>query len=108
MKLLSRNEEIVLVAVWRLRGNAYGVTIKDLVSAMTGYPWKFGAVYVTLDMLAGKGYVAKYESEPIAERGGRRKVLYDVTEAGKSALKLIREIHATLWDGLSNAVFDEA
>jgi len=32
MKLLSRNEEIVLLAIWRLQGNAYGVTIRQQVS----------------------------------------------------------------------------
>ena len=32
MKLLSRSEEIVLLAVWRLQGNAYGVSIREQAS----------------------------------------------------------------------------
>jgi len=29
MKLLSRNEEIILLAVWRLAGDAFGISIRD-------------------------------------------------------------------------------
>ena len=43
MKLLSRSEEIILLAVWRLRENAYGVTIREQVSKATGHDWPFGA-----------------------------------------------------------------
>jgi len=32
MKLLSRNEEIILLAVWRLAGDAFGISIRDQVS----------------------------------------------------------------------------
>ena len=70
MKLLSRSEEIMLLAVWKLRGNAYGVTIRELVTQMTGQDWTLGAIYVPLDKLTNKEYVRKYDSKPTAERGG--------------------------------------
>ncbi|MFC1724478.1 PadR family transcriptional regulator [candidate division KSB1 bacterium] len=106
MRLLSRNEEIVLMAVWKLMGNAYGVTIKELVSDLTGYIWKFGAVYVALDKLTLKGFVWKYNSAPVPERGGRSKVMYEVTSTGKLALKEIRQVNTALWDGISDVAFD--
>jgi hypothetical protein len=31
MKLLSRGEEVILLAVWRLEGNAFGISIRDQV-----------------------------------------------------------------------------
>ena len=106
MKLLSRSEEILLLAIWKLRGNAYGVTIRELVSQMTGQDWTLGAIYVPLDKLTVKEYVRKYDSKPTAERGGRRKCMYELTDEGKAALKEIREISKALWDGVSDIAFD--
>jgi PadR family transcriptional regulator PadR len=106
MKLLSRSEEVILLAVWRLRDNAYGVTIRDLASKSTGYEWDFAAVYIALDKLTRKGYVNKTLSKPIAERGGRSKCMYTLTLDGKNALKSIQKVHKTLWQGISDAAFD--
>ena len=106
MKLLSRSEEIVLLAIWRLQGNAYGVTIKDQVSQATGQEWTFGAVYVPLDKLTHKGFVTKTLSKPTSQRGGRSKCLYALTKAGKEALKEIRNVQETLWKDISKVAFD--
>lgn len=106
MKLLSRSEEILLLAIWKLRGNAYGVTIRELVSQMTGHDWALGTVYVPLDKLTNKEYIRKYDSKPTAERGGRSKCMYELTEDGQAALKEIREIQKALWDGVSDIAFD--
>ncbi|MFC1563736.1 PadR family transcriptional regulator [candidate division KSB1 bacterium] len=106
MKLLSRSEEIILLAVWRLRDNAYGVTIREQVSKVTGHEWPFGAIYVPLDKLTRKRYVRKTIGDPTPERGGRRKCLYEVTSEGRRALKSIRQVQDNLWDGISQFAFD--
>ena len=100
MKLLSRNEEIILLAIWWLKDNAYGVTIREYVSKITGHDWLFGAVYVPLDKLTVKGYVMKYYSEPTDKRGGRSKCMYELTDRGKEALKEIYETHESVWQGI--------
>jgi PadR family transcriptional regulator PadR len=107
MKLLSRNEEIILLAVWRLEGGAFGISIRDQVSEATGYQWSLGAVYVPLDKLARKGYIAKSYSRPEARRGGRSKVLYHLTSKGREALRAVREIEASLWKGIPGHAFEE-
>jgi len=106
MKMLSRNEEIILLAVMRLGDNAYGVTIRDQVSKVTGKEWTFGAIYVPLDKLTQKEFVRKYSSEPTAERGGRSKCMYELTPEGKDALKAMREINEALWEGISPLAFE--
>ncbi len=106
MKLLSRNEEIVLLAIWRLKDNAYGVTIREQVSTVTGNDWTFGAIYVPLDKLTHKGYVTKTLSQPTSQRGGRSKCLYELTSDGKAALKEIREVQNALWKDISRVAFD--
>jgi len=97
MNILSRSEEIVLLAVWKLAENAYGVTIRDRVSRDTGKEWSFGAVYKPLKQLLHKGFVEKSSSEPGAERGGRSKYMYTLTPAGRTALREVRKIHKALW-----------
>jgi len=50
-KFISRPEEIVLLAVRKLKDNAYGVTIRNLIQEMTGKYWSVGAIYVPLERL---------------------------------------------------------
>jgi PadR family transcriptional regulator PadR len=107
MKLLSRSEEIVLLAVWRLQGNAYGVSIREQTSRVTGHVWTFGAVYVPLDKLTRKGFVTKSISEPSARRGGRSKCLYELTREGREALREIRRIQEALWEDIPDVAFDK-
>ncbi len=107
MKLLSRSEEIILLAVWRLEGNAFGISIRNQVSEATGYRWSLGAIYVPLDKLTRKGLVAKFFSQPEARRGGRSKVLYHLTPNGREALREVREIQTVLWKGIPGHAFEE-
>ena len=106
MKLLSRNEEIVLIAIYRLQENAYGVTIRDQVNNMTKQDWSFGQIYVPLDKLTQKGFVHKVLSEPTAQRGGRSKCMYTLSSDGKNALAEIRKVQEALWRGIPRYAFD--
>lgn len=106
MKLLSRNEEIILLAIWRLSGNAYGVTIRDQVSQVTGHDWTFGAIYVPLDKLTRKEFITKRLSLPTTHRGGRSKCLYELSPTGKKALKAMRNVNEALWEGIPSIAFD--
>ncbi len=107
MKLLSRSEEIILLAVWRLEGNAFGISVRDQVSEVTGYEWTLGAIYVPLDKLTRKGYVSKSYSHPTPQRGGRSKVLYHLTSRGREALRTAREIQTSLWRDIPGHAFEE-
>ena len=98
--LLSRAEEILLLAVYKLKGNAYGVTVRDQVYRDIGRHWSFGVIYKTLKKMKTKGYVKKISSDPIAERGGRSKYFYELTPKGLSALKNIQRVHSSLWKGI--------
>ena len=104
MKLLSRSEEYVLLAVWRLAGNAYTLSILAQVSDFTGYQWQLGSIYVPLEKLTRKGYLRRKKSGPTPERGGRSKFLYDITPAGKAALQEISEVQHSAWSGIKKNV----
>lgn len=106
MILLSRSEEIVLLAIWKLKDNAYGVTVREQVSKDTGHEWSFGAIYKPLKKLVHKDFVAKTNSEPCSERGGRSKYMYALTPSGEEALKVIRKIYKHVWTEECELAFD--
>jgi DNA-binding PadR family transcriptional regulator len=106
MKLLSRAEEIILLAVYKLRDNAYGVTIREQVNHDIGRYWPFGVIYKTLKKLKTKGYVEKAASPPTSERGGRTRFYYEITPMGISALKKILDIHISIWKGIKEVSFE--
>lgn len=100
MKLLSRPEELFLLAIWRLQDNAYAVTIRDQVNRITGKTWSFGATFVTLDRLVKKRYLSSFLSEPTQRRGGRSKRMYKLTREGIRALLEIRKLQEIMWDDI--------
>ena len=97
MKLLSRSEELVLLAVWKLQDDAYCIPIRQELNEVTGKKWSFGSIYDPLDRLEKKRFLKSYLTEPVKERGGRSKRIYQLTPLGKKALLEIRSIQDALW-----------
>ena len=101
MKFLTRQEEMVLLAVWMLQANAYGVTIAKKLTDMTGEEWLLNAVYLPLERLEKKRYLRSSLSDPSSKRGGRRKRLYKLTSAGIKALIETKKVHESIWQNVS-------
>ena len=106
LKILSSQDEILLLAVLSLKENAYGVTIRRHVSKATGKEWSIGAIYDPLYRLEKKGYVRSFLSDPTQERGGRSKRMFQVTPQGKDALVKHKQVRDELWGGLSKVAFE--
>jgi DNA-binding PadR family transcriptional regulator len=100
MKELTISEEIILTAIWRLKDNAYGVTIRKKVEEVTRREMIYGTLYNILAQLVRKGYVNKSRGMPTSERGGRSKMYYQLTSSGIRALQEARELHKLIWEGL--------
>jgi PadR family transcriptional regulator PadR len=56
--LLGSLEHIILLALVRLKDNAYGMTVRREIEERTGRNISIGAVYTTLERLEAKGYVS--------------------------------------------------
>lgn len=108
MKLLTRMEEIILVSIWRLEENAYGITIREEVGKVTGEELPLGAVYPYLSRLHQSGYVQTVASRATSERGGRHKILYRLTDAGREALAEARRVGQRTWTGVSALAFKKS
>ena len=105
MQELTRNEELILLSIGKLKDAAYGVTIRENFRRITGRTLNYGSLYNTLYLLVRKGLVAQQESEPLSKKGGRRKILYSLTLDGLDALQEARRIHKLAWSEIPDFAF---
>lgn len=97
MNLISRAEELILLAILGLGDNAYGISILEFLQDKTGNVWSFAQIYDPLDRLTKKGYVRKRQGGSTPERGGRPKSFYKLTAEGRTALLEIRKVQDAVW-----------
>jgi PadR family transcriptional regulator PadR len=97
---LGEFELLVLLAVLQAGDAAYGSTILAELQQRSGRPVARGAVYVTLDRLEAKGYLAsRTEDGPLA-RGGRPRRYYTVKPSGRESLRNSLDALARMRQGL--------
>ena len=73
---LGEFEEIVLLTVGVLHGNAYGVTIKDEIEQRLGREVTVGALQITLRRLESKGFLKSKQGDSSESRRGRPKLFF--------------------------------
>lgn len=105
MELLTRLEELLLLSVWRLQEEAYGLEIRQHLSEILGKDLSVGSVYVPLKRLKKRGYLTSWDSEPTEERGGRSKRYFKLTSKGVNALQQVKTIQEESWSGLPDLGF---
>ena len=100
MRLLTRKEELIMLAVFHLGNEASLVNIRKFLNQHTKKMWSPGNVYVPLDSLTRKKYLDFSVGEPSPRRGGKAKKCYCLTDKGITALKELRKLHDFLWTGV--------
>jgi DNA-binding PadR family transcriptional regulator len=94
---LNDFEELILTMVAVLRDNAYGAAITIEIEKYLGRKVTLSAVHVTLYRLEDEGYLKSATGGATRERGGRRKRIYTITNAGLAVLKAMKESRLELW-----------
>ena len=97
-------EEVVLLTVGILHGNAYGVTIKDEIEVRLKREVSVGALQTTLRRLEKKGFLSAKHGDSSEPRGGRPKLFFEITAYGKKAIEYTRETRNELWKALPQMV----
>ena len=94
-------EQLVLTAILALRDEAYGVAVHAKVAELSSpKAVSLGAVYITLDRLEDKGFVASWLSDPTPERGGRAKRFYRLEALGERAVQESAATAKRVWDAV--------
>lgn len=96
-EFLGEFEELVLTMVGILQEEAYGNAIVNEIKERVDRDVNLSAVHVTLYRLEDKGYVKSAMGGATNERGGRRKRLFKITNAGLAMLRTMKEARMDLW-----------
>lgn len=99
-------EEVVLLTVAILHGEAYGVSIRKEIEVKLERKVSIGALQSCLDRLSKKGYLTSADGEVTSVRGGRPKRYFQITIAGKKALEATKEMRNRLWNEIPQIVLD--
>ena len=94
---LGEFEELVLTMVVVLQAEAYGNAIVKEIKTRLGRDSNLSAVHVTLYRLEDKGYVKSSMGGTTSTRGGRRKRIFTITNAGLALLGSMKEARIDLW-----------
>jgi PadR family transcriptional regulator, regulatory protein PadR len=94
---LGEFEELVLTMAGILQEEAYGNAIVNEIRERVGREVNLSAVHVTLYRLEDKGFVKSKMGGATNLRGGRRKRIFTITNAGLSMLRSMKESRMDLW-----------
>ena len=97
---LGEFEELVLLTVLVLREEAFGVGIKRELEGRLNEILSVGSVQSALKRMEEKGFLTSEWGEAAKVRGGKRKRIYQVTDAGQQVLNQMKDIRSSLWQSI--------
>jgi len=102
---LGEFEELVLLTVGILYDNAYSVAIQHELNRQTGRKVSISSVHAAVYRLEEKGLLASRMGEMTSERGGKRKRLFTISQAGKEALETASELRNKMRNQIPEIAF---
>lgn len=102
---LGEFEETVLLWVTIQHERAYGLSITKAIEEEMGRSVTLSSVHTALYRLEEKGLVESEMSEGSPVRGGRRKRIFMITNAGKATLAQARLMRNKLWAMVPDNLF---
>lgn len=94
-QLGNLEETVLLIALYL--DEVYGVSVADEYKKQTGHDISIPAIHTVLRRLEDKGLLKSKMGEASAERGGRRKRLYEATTHGLNIIREIKKDRVRLW-----------
>ena len=103
---LGEFEELVLLTVAALQGDAYGVEIKRELEDRLRQKLSVGSIQSALKRMEDKGFLTSQFGEATQKRGGKRKRIYTTTSHARKVLEEMKEIRANLWNSIPNFAYE--
>lgn len=103
---LGEFEEVVMLTVGILHGDAYGVSIKKEIEERLSRNVSVGALQTALKRLEQKGYLESNDGEATQERAGRPKRYFQITALGKKAMEYTRSTRNEMWAAIPEVALD--
>jgi DNA-binding PadR family transcriptional regulator len=104
---LGEFEEMVMLTVAVLYGEAYGVAIIDEMEKRLKRNVSIGALQTVLRRLESKGLLTSQFGEATKVRGGKRKRYFKVTRYGQKVLQQANDQRNALWKAIPEIAFSK-
>ena len=105
-KTLGEFEEVVILIVAILNGDAYSVGIISEIEERLSRNVSLGAIQTVLKRLEKKGLLKSEFGDASNERGGKRKRLYEITAEGQIIIDQTRDQRNSLWEAIPRLSFN--
>ena len=103
---LGEFEEIVVMIVAILNGDAYSVGVINEIENRLNREVSLGAIQTVLKRLEQKGLLKSEFCGSTSERGGKRKRLYEITAQGQEIIDQTRAQRNSLWEAMPKLSFN--
>jgi PadR family transcriptional regulator PadR len=101
---LGEFEHQVMLAILRLGGEAYSVSVVEELEERTGREVAQAAVFIVLRRLEEKGLATSRLDESAGKDGGRARRYFRPTPEAVRRLKESRNRYIRLWDGIETTL----
>jgi PadR family transcriptional regulator PadR len=99
MRILTKLEELLLLAIFQIKENSCLLNIWEILVRDTGKDWALASLYLSLENLRKKGFVRAFRGKPSLRRGGKAVTFYQITQQGLNALSETKKIQDRMWKG---------
>ena len=96
----NQREAIILSIL--VRGEKYGREVRTDYETRTKQAMPLGSLYVTLDRMEEKGFVASRMGESDPGRGGNRRKYFKLTASGFASLNAVQQMFSVPRRGMAN------
>ena len=103
MRLLTKQEELILLAIFQNKEDSRLLNIREILVQNTGRDWAFASLYLSLENLSKKGLVETRRGTPSSVRGGKAVKYYEITKRGYRTLFETKKIQDRMWTGFSDS-----
>ena len=104
---LGEFEEVVMLTVAILQGDAYGIAIIEEMEQRLDRKVSIGSLQTVLRRLEKKGYLQSEFGEATAVRGGKRKRFFSLTQHGQAILRETKEQRVGMWNAIPDYGIDK-
>jgi PadR family transcriptional regulator PadR len=100
MKIFTKNEEQILLAIYHLGEEAYLIPIREEIKKYTGKYYSVGTIYAPLNRLHQYGYLETVLKKPESPDTGKPIKYYRLTKSGLKALVQLKQQNELMWRGI--------
>ena len=101
MKVFTKNEEQILLAIYHLGEEAYLIPIREEIKKYTGKAYSVGTIYAPLNRLHKYGYLGTHIKKG-GSLGSKKPIkYYSLTKQGYKALAQLKRQNELMWKGIN-------